>query len=171
MLGWFLTGVLASYVLNNEGCSRFIERYRTRMEKPLGWLATVVLLTAFLAGSSSILSGFLGYNVFPAFEQRNWFGIAAGFLVFSAVYARNSVYGAILRNRVLRSFGIIGYSAYLIHPLLIDVLGKLFVFYMGTSFTGFPLFVVATVLTWCVASFTYNVIEYPFLKRGSVRSV
>jgi peptidoglycan/LPS O-acetylase OafA/YrhL len=170
MLGWFLTGVLASYVLNNEGCSRFIERYRTRMEKTLGWLATIVLVTAFLAGSSSILSGFLGYNVFPAFEQQNWFGIAAGFLVFSAVYARNSVYGVILRNRALRSFGIIGYSAYLIHPLLIDVLGKLFVFYMGTSFTGFPLFVVATLLTWCVASFTYNVIEYPFLKRGTVRS-
>ena len=169
MLGWFLVGIFVSYVLNNEGSANLINRYRESVEKTLGWIASLVLAAVFVMGSATILSGWLGYSVFPAFEHRPWFGIAAGFLVFSAVYARNSIYGTILRNRPLRSFGIIGYSAYLVHPLLIDILRRLSSFYLGVDATGFPLFVAATLVTWLVASFTYNLIEYPFLKRAGNR--
>jgi peptidoglycan/LPS O-acetylase OafA/YrhL len=48
---------------------------------------------------------------------------------------------------------------------VIDVLRKLSVFYVGLDLNGVPLFVLTTLVTWLVASFTYNLIEYPFKKK------
>ena len=166
-MGWFLVGICVSFILNHEHSAAVLNKVQHKLVKPLGWIACVVLVGIFVIGSATILSGLLGHKLFPAYEYRTWFGIAAGFLVFTAVYARNSVYGAILRFKPLRSFGIIGYSAYLLHPLLIDILRKLSGFYIGLDLTGVQLFVLTTLVTWFVASFTYNLIEYPFLKKKS----
>ena len=115
------------------------------------------------SGAPALIS--TGKIVFQNPYLRFGFPALAGILAFAAVYARNSVYGSILRFKPFRSFGIIGYSAYLLQPLLIDVLRKLSVFYVGLDLNGVPLFVLTTLVTWLVASFTYNLIEYPFERK------
>ncbi len=93
-------------------------------------------------GSATILSELLGRKLFPTMEYGSWFGIAVGFLDICGGVCPELRLRHNTRFKPFRSYGIIGYSAYLLHPLLIDVLGKLSVFYIGLDLTGVPLFVV-----------------------------
>lgn len=164
-IGWFLAGICVSYLLNHKPFRDTLDVRRTAFEKPLGLAAVAVLTGVFVFGSTTIMYAWLGHRIYPSIEFKVYFGLASAFLVFAAVYARNSVYGSLLRFKPLRSFGIIGYSAYLIHPLLLAIIKKLSLFYLGVPIQGFALFAATTVVTWVVATFTYNLIEHPFLFR------
>lgn len=164
-VGWFLGGICVSYLLNHAEGQGHLERLGEGVRRPVGWLALVILVGVFVCGSVTIASDWAGRRVNLAWDYKPYFGAAAAFLVFAAVYARNSAYGAVLRFAPLRSFGIIGFSAYLLHPLLLEVIRKFSSFYLGFVPTGFGFFAATTVLTWFVAGFTFSLIERPFLER------
>jgi len=164
-IGWFLAGICVSYILNHDVPMARLGRFQDSLKKPLGMAALLLLAGGFVMGSVTLSSEWAGNRMHPGFDFKSYYGLAAAFLVFAAVYARDSVYGAVLRFKPLRSFGIIGFSAYLMHPLLLELIKKTTTFYLGFPLAGFLLFATTTLLTWFVAVFTFSLIEHPFLAR------
>ncbi len=166
-MGWFLIGICVSYLVNSPVSRLWLASTQSRFAAPVGWIALLVLMTVFVSGSVTLASGWFGRTMNLAHQYRPLFGIAAGFLVFAAVYARDTIYGAVLRIGLLRSFGILGFSVYLIHPLLLDVLMRFSTYYFDYTLLGVRLFVATMLASWVVGTFTYNLIEYPFLLKRS----
>lgn len=166
-LGWFLAGVCVSYLVNTGHHRDVLDAWRDRFGSAVGIFATILLAALIVLGSVTIMSKLLGKPVNFALAYRPWFGLAAAFLIFAAIFAQRSIFGVIMRNKVLRSYGILGFSVYLLHPLLLELIMKFSTFYLGFRILNFGLFVATMLVTWVVATVTYNLIEYPFLKGRS----
>ena len=164
-IGWFLSGVLVSYLLNHESMQAPLARLRQCCGGTVGMLAMALLVLGFAASSVTIASAAFGERVNLVLQYRVLFGAAAAFLVFAAVVGSDSPYGRLLRWGPWRSFGIMGYSVYLVHPLLLEAARKFAGFYFGFRLTDVLLFLVVMAITWLVSLFTYNLIEYPFLSN------
>ena len=162
----FLAGVVISYVVNYRKFSIFLTTLPTVLIKIIGLLALATLLAVILLGSITLMEKVFDIKTFQAFQYRGLFSLAAAFLVFSAVIARQTIYGKILRWRFLRSFGILGFSVYLLHPLLLELIRKYVQFYFEYSITGFKLFIATLAITWIVSTITFNLIEYPFIRKN-----
>ena len=162
-IGWFLAGVLVSYCLNRENFLSFLKVSSAVTIQVIGVAALVVMFAMFLFGSTHYADLITGADRSFAHTAKSWYALGAAFLIFAAVTARNSLYGAFLRWTPLRSFGILGYSAYLIHPLLLDIILKFAENYHFNLPPGYFLFFTTLVFTWIVSTLTYNLIEHPFL--------
>ena len=169
--GWFLSGVLVSYLLNHYACRQWFSGFPESLSHLTGVVALIILIGSILAGSVTLAGQWYGRPLMLASVYREYYGFAAAFLVFAAVVARQSVYGWVLRWRLLRSIGIMGFSVYLIHPMLLELVRKFVQFYFDFRLVGYKLFIVTVMVTWFVATITYNLVEYPFLKKRTATRV
>lgn len=63
----------------------------------------------------------------------------------------------------LRAIGLVSFSLYIFHPLILNINRKVMEFYTGCSISGFPLFLSALIAGYIVVGFTYTHIERLFL--------
>ena len=120
----------------------------------------VVLLLLFLLGSTGRVWG--GHRVFAQLYFP-WFGAAAGVLLFLILAADGTPLNRILSFVPLRAIGVVSFSLYLFHPLVLNILRKALPYYCGYSFVGFPIFFATLFLSYLVACITYTYIERPFI--------
>ncbi len=90
-MGWFLIGICVSYLVNSPASRLWLASTQSRFATPVGWIALLVLMTVFVSGSVTLASGWFGRTMNLAHQYRPLFGIAAGFLVFAAVYSRDTI--------------------------------------------------------------------------------
>jgi len=160
-LGVFLAGMTASYLYYG-----IYEPLKKKCSDNYGvWLSFsfsgVVLLLFFLLGSTGKVWG--GHHVYAQIYFQ-WFGVAAGALLFVILAADKTPLVRILSFFPLRAIGLVSFSLYLFHPLVYNILGKAFPYYSGHSYVGFPIFFATLCLSYLVACMTYTYIERPFLR-------
>lgn len=161
-LGIFLAGVIASYLYYSIYFplhESYLQKYDSVIKPVSAWV-TVILLLFFLLCTTKAPWG--GQRVL-AREYFPWFGIAAGTLIFSILAARGTLIDRILSSVVLRAIGLVSFSLYIFHPLVINCLRKGVGYYSGYPISGVPLFVSTLVVSYIVACFAYTYIERPFL--------
>ncbi|MEM7194005.1 MAG: acyltransferase [Pseudomonadota bacterium] len=163
--GWFLVGVIASYTLHGQASKRFVFLYRPRIAALVGWFALLVMALMFLFGSVEISQQWFGSEKSLAKQWNFLFAVGAAYLVLAAVVSKNTIFGWVLRWLPFRSFGVVGYSAYLIHPLLLAVVIEVFRNYHQNLPSGLVLFLIVLTVTWIISVITFSFIEYPFLRR------
>lgn len=66
----------------------------------------------------------------------------------------------------LRAIGVVGYSFYLLHPVILINCNNFFKFYTGINLPNPILFVIALIFTYVASAFTYTFIEKPFLRSS-----
>lgn len=65
----------------------------------------------------------------------------------------------------LRAIGIVGYSFYLLHPIVLIITKDFTEKYFGFQLLGIPRFGVVLVITYFLSTITYTYVERPFLKK------
>lgn len=91
------------------------------------------------------------------------FGLAATVLLFSLLAEKRSFLARIFCHSGLRTLGVISYSFYLLHPLVLAFILDLNGYFLGLNLQGGILFLLTVCCTVPLAVLTYRLVELPFL--------
>jgi len=164
-LGVFLSGCWTSYFYFGW----FLKKYS--LQSPgggrgaWGWtMAGCSILILFLLFSNG---HFLGNS--QIYSQRFYalYGAAAAVLILSLLIGKTSSLARSLSLPFLRSIGVVSYSLYLLHPLILELILAVDNYFFNLELQGGVLFVLTSLISLPVAVFTYRVVEYPFLAPRS----
>ena len=150
-IGVFASGVLAAYAVHFHKASLL------RWQRWLHPLALGLFLTVLGATLILVSWHFLGY-MRPYYNFRFWsplYGMSFALFLLS-VYLGNPMTGW-LDSTLLRTWGILGFSVYLLHMFVIAIVNQ----------TGVPSpikLMISTVFVLVLAKITYNLIERPFME-------
>ena len=164
-LGVFLSGCWTSYFYFGW----FLKKYS--LQSPgggrgaWGWtMAGCSILILFLLFSNG---HFLGNS--QIYSQRFYalYGAAAAVLILSLLIGKTSSLARSLSLPFLRSIGVVSYSLYLLHPLILELILAVDNYFFNLELQGGVLFVLTSLISLPVAVVTYRVVEYPFLASRS----
>lgn len=161
-IGIFLAGIIFSYLYYQiyQPMAHKLARYKPAT---IFGFITFILIMFFLIASTERLWGGRRYFAQIYFQ---WFGIAAGALLFAVLAAQTTWINRVLSWAPLRTIGVVSYSLYLFHPLVLNCIRKGVDYYYGYYLVGFPLFISTFIGSYFVACLTYTYIERPFLNFG-----
>jgi peptidoglycan/LPS O-acetylase OafA/YrhL len=171
--------VSLQYLSNQFTVLWFIHELPVFMAGVLAYcLISSVRMNALWANSLGILS-LLAMILFayfpPPIDQHAGYALVFALLVLSAA---NSGLKLILHNRALRALGVVSYSAYFWHFLLLSLLNKWtahgfdpFGISINDHGFGFLLYFlpIMTLVTFVAAKFTYTYVERPMIQYGRGR--
>jgi len=151
----FLCGVLGAFIHKNQSAGAFISSHAKRISNT----ATVLLFVTLIISCAMVAFSFMGFHR-PFFNFR-WFSLGYG-VVFTMIILATSVSGLtrrIFEFKGLRFLGTVGFSWYLIHLFVIQMVNL----YISTP----PLRFVSSFLGCAVlSSLLYLGIEKPFIELG-----
>lgn len=152
-VGVFASGVLAAYA------AHFHQASILRWQRWLNPLALALFLTVLCATLIMVSWHFLGY-MRPYYGLRFWSLLyGASFALFLlSVHLGNPMTGW-LDSALLRIWGILGFSVYLLHMLVIAVVNQ-------TTLPPSVKLAVSTLLVLVVAKLSYACIERPFMEMS-----
>lgn len=160
-IGAFLCGSMFAYI----GFLMLSAQQKGRLgENPSSWFSGVglVLYCTLIALAANDLLAPQGFN--PA-RYPGIFSFLSGILILCAVLAGSSRFSAIVGCLPLRAMGLVSFSFYLLHPLVIDIVKSVnSVLFNRVHLSGYAMFVLAGILTYLLASITYTYIERPFIR-------
>ncbi len=161
MAGIFLTGVAAAFFYQFLQ-ERFSFSTQGRKVSTLCSIAGLLILAICLYMSNNTISGFRHVN--PQ-NHPALFGPAAALYILATLLSSHSYLDKIMNFLPFRAVGIVGYSFYLLHPKIIDIIRSA-VDYFGDYYpAGISLFILAGAATYLISLFTYSYIERPFIKK------
>jgi peptidoglycan/LPS O-acetylase OafA/YrhL len=160
-LGVFVSGCCASYLYFGW----YVEKHAGKRlgSKWRPWFSTIIgcsILGFFLLFSNGRL---LGNNLIYSQQFYGAYGVAAAILLLSLLIDKRSFLVRAFSWPFIRSIGVVSYSLYLLHPLVLQIILNLDNNFIGLNLHGGVLFVVTVFFSLPVAIFTYRFIEYPFL--------
>ena len=165
----FLGGSLASMVYGSPLLKKFKDNIV--LKYTLSISAVIVLLLLFLTSNYMIAT--LWHPLFPALPDNLrlngwrmpdvWFSLFLILLVSVTTYT-NTVASKFLQSPLLRHLGLLSYSLYLFHMLILKHLSKYY------ELKGEELFVAVLIITWVISIISYLAIEKPFLMFKSKKT-
>ena len=161
-VGIFVCGMLFSYLYHGIILKYDAFFLSSRQFKFWASLVGIVLLfTYILLGTDALRPGY-----YLPIKYPGWFGVAAGVMILLALVTSGRLFSGLLSWTPLRAIGLVGYSFYLIHPVMISMVGGMFNYYFGFGLGLGLRFILVLLLTYVVSALTYTYLERPFLKRG-----
>jgi len=160
-LGVFLSGCCSAYLyfgsyiqITHDRC--LVKRITDFFVK----MVPIVIISLFWALSNGFL---LGNNCIFAQQYYGLFGIAAAVLILLSALDQKSPLSRLLSLPLLRMIGIISYSLYLIHPLILNIIVQANSYFFNFFLPGYLLWLLTLLLSIPVAIICYKYIELPFL--------
>ena len=160
--GIFITGMAFSYLYHGVILQHKIAWLTSPRFKFWASIAGFTILACFILYSSDTL---FRNGYYPPINVPGRFGIAAGIIILLALMTSGHWFNKLLALTPLRAIGLVGYSFYLIHVVVISLVTNMWDYYFGYSIGPGTRFVLVLTLTYAVAALTYTYIERPFLKR------
>jgi peptidoglycan/LPS O-acetylase OafA/YrhL len=162
-VGIFVCGMLFSYLYHGIILKHGVAWFSSRRFKFWASIAGIALLFTFVLIITDIV---FKHGTLLAIRYPGWFGIAAGFLILLALLTSGRLYSSLLSWQPLRAIGLVGYSFYLIHPVMISLVTGMYDYYLGHGLSPGTRFIIVLLVTYIVSALTYTYIERPFLKRS-----
>ncbi len=91
------------------------------------------------------------------------FNLLASGLIICAMLGQGTLFTKILSSRILRGIGLVSFSFYIVHYIIIQLIKKSSLLYMGTVPNEYIVMILAGVISYCVSVLSYSYIEKPFL--------
>ncbi|HBT96668.1 MAG TPA: hypothetical protein DEB25_03010 [Desulfobulbaceae bacterium] len=132
-----------------------------RMPGNIGAALALALLIALVVLSAKLIP------VIKTINFLTWpasYGFLCGLLIFLAALSSGSMADRLLANPLLRWIGIVGFSFYLVHPLMLDMV-KGMALVWPVPLTSCSKFFLTGIATLVVSSFTYSFVERPFIHQ------
>ena len=161
--GIFIAGMAFSYLYHGVILQNRTAWLTSPRFKFWASMAGFAILAAYVLYSSDTMFS-KGY--YPPLRVPGRFGIAAGIIILLALMTSGHWFSKFLALTPLRAIGLVGYSFYLIHVVIISLVTNMWEYYFGYSIGLGTRFVLVLILTYAVAALTYTYIERPFLKRA-----
>lgn len=160
-VGIFLAGIIFSYLYYGVyEPSEFARNGREHHSRFLSWLGLAILI-GFMLGTTGRM---WGVSMVWGIAYDQWFGIAAGLFIFCIVAVRNTPLDKLLALLPLRAIGLVSFSMYILHPLVMQVIRKGINLYFGVLLNDLLLFVCTLTATYIASCITYVYIERPFTR-------
>jgi peptidoglycan/LPS O-acetylase OafA/YrhL len=160
--GIFLSGVLFSYIYHWLYKNSFFQRLdRRNFRRFCSFTGILLIFILILLSLHSIKS----LSFFNGLHYPGIFGFLAGFFILLVLLAGDSLLGKIMSFPPLRAVGLVGFSFYLLHPLLLSLCLNLAQYYFHLKLSALSLFIVTGISTYFLSTLTYTYIERPFLKK------
>lgn len=160
-VGIFLAGMIFSYlyygVYAPSASARSHGERNARIFSALG----ILLLLGFMLGTTGRM---WGKSMVWGIAYDQWFGIASGLFIFCIVASRNTLLEKMLAFLPLRAIGLVSFSIYILHPMVMLIIRKGIDHYFGLSLEDLPLFVCTLAATYIASCITYVYIERPFTR-------
>lgn len=160
-LGVFLSGCCASYLYFGWYVKKYAGHGLGSRWRP--WFSTIIgcsILALFLLLSNGRL---IGNNLIYSQQFYGVYGAAAAVLLLSLLTDNTSSLVRVFSRPLIRSIGVVSYSLYLLHPLVLEIILNFDNYFIGLNLHGGVLFVLTVFFSLPVAIVTYRFIEYPFL--------
>jgi peptidoglycan/LPS O-acetylase OafA/YrhL len=160
-VGIFLCGILFSYLYHGVIAGNTNRILQSGNFKSILSVIGIILLVCFiLLGRDTLFEP----KTFLANRHSGWFGLAAGMMILLVLMAPRTFYDKLLSWLPLRALGLVGFSFYLLHPIVISLVKGIQDYYLGYRMGVELQFFVIMIITYFFAAFTYSYIERPFLK-------
>lgn len=160
-LGLFTCGMLIAYIYATEHIS-LLSFSNSRFKK---WISMSGLLLMGVVALLSInpVTAYFGLGTNLAKTHVMLFGLASALILFCILLSHGTLLSRFFSLKLLRSIGVVGYSYYLLHPIVAWKIIEFSKFYTGTPVAGSRLFLATAMVTWLISVFTYSLIEKPFM--------
>jgi peptidoglycan/LPS O-acetylase OafA/YrhL len=168
MIGIFLAGMMFSYLYQWLGSNTLFQRMDRENVRRFCSTAGILLLIILIILSARLVPEIRSFN---ALRHPGIFGFLAGLFILLAVLANNTLLSRIMSFYPLRAVGLVGFSFYLLHPTLINFFRIEFMDFFNIRLSGPPMFILAGIATYVIATFTYTYIERPFLHSTAAGTV
>jgi peptidoglycan/LPS O-acetylase OafA/YrhL len=89
----------------------------------------------------------------------------AGVFILLTILAENSLLGRIMNFYPLRAVGLVSFSFYLLHPLLLSLYKEIIPYYFHFQPGNILKLIAVGGASYLVSTFTYTYIERPFLGK------
>ena len=160
MLGIFLIGICMAY-----GYQWLQGSYGGLLQRPgvrrlLSGCGLLLLVVCVLVSAHLVP----GLEHIDAVTRSGWFGLGAGLFILITLLSGNSLLNSIMNFLPLRAVGLVGFSFYLVHPMIISVVRGLSTYFSEYYPVEIPLFIMAGLVSYALSAFTYSYIERPFIK-------
>jgi peptidoglycan/LPS O-acetylase OafA/YrhL len=162
-LGWFMCGMLVAYVSGYVGSLEF--KLQPNQKTRLSAVGVFLLLGILVASSTYFVSLLVGKETRLPTDYKAAFVIASSILMIIILACPGTLLSRIFCFWPLRAIGIVGYSYYLLHPMIIDAVMEFSRQYFNYELLHGRLFVVSGIVTWLACLLTYSLIERPFLLK------
>ena len=164
MIGVFLLGVAASYFYHGIYInSSYLEEYSNRNSNIISILGILLIFVLLSFSMSKIW-----ISTTPALAKFYQYILSGGLslLILISLTVRNSLLDKMLSFKGLCAVGVVGYSFYLFHPLMIFATKKFSSIIYGYDYSSLWLTITAGISTYVLSIFTYSYIEKPFLNKS-----
>ncbi len=166
-VGVFLIGVLMSYIYN-WARDRFSCRVEGAGFRRFFSISGLVLLLICLLISAHIIPGTETVDIST---RPGWFGLGAGLFILFTLFARGTSLDRLMNLLPLRAVGLVGFSFYLLHPMMISCVRGITMYFANYYPVGILLFVLAGLASYTISAFTYSYIERPFIKSPDPKTL
>ena len=165
-IGIFASGIVFAYLFYYIAAHPVFLRLRKTTVRGICSVLGLLLFAAMLALSMKLVPTIHTWN---PFAKPGIFGFLSGLFLLLVVLAPKTRLSRIIGWYPLRAIGLVSYSFYLLHPLVIAAVKTAALeFFAIPSYTGYGMFVLAGLITYGLAICTYTYIERPFI-RGAGR--
>ncbi len=161
-IGIFIGGMLASLIFDE-----IMNRQKGHLSSGLMQFSSICSLILLLF-FSLLACGVFGTRVY-ALSYPYYYDILAAGLILSVSLSSGTFFSHLLTSTWLRAIGLVSFSFYIIHYLVIKLIESFFKFYIGITLNEITLFILAGIISYCAACFSYSFIERPFIRSPSVR--
>ena len=161
-VGIFLAGIIFSYLY--YGVYEPADWSIKKSNKTNTWFSLFGI--AILIGFMLFTTGRVwGKTMVWGIAYDQYFGIASGLFIFCIVVSRNTALEKILAFLPLRAIGLVSFSMYILHPMVVLLIRQGSSHYFGISLVDLPLFFATVAATYMVSCATYTYIERPFTRH------
>lgn len=159
MVGIFLIGVFCAFLFAylTENHRKLFENRVVQQSLSLfglGLFVVCMILADHLIGR---------FSAYDAVNRPGWFGIAAGTIILFTLLSEGRLLSRIMGWLPLRAVGVVSFSFYLLHPMMISCVRGTADYFFGYYPTGWVLFLLSGSVTYLLALFAYTYIERPFI--------
>lgn len=160
-IGAFLCGSMFAYVTYMA-----MARVKSKVQGPalsscFSTAGICLYFTLIILSANDLLAP-LGFNpaIYPGI-----FSFLSGILILCAILAGSSLFSSIVGCLPLRAMGLVSFSFYLLHPLVIDIVKSVnTVLFNRVELSGYAMFIIAGIITYVFSTITYTYIERPFIR-------
>jgi len=158
LTGFFLTGVCMSYFYYSN-YFKFFKKYGKLIANTIGLVIFIIILSS----SDGLLEHVFHKGLNYTWSHSNFYSYLSSLFLVCILLDKDSCIARIMSSHLLRAVGIVGFSFYLIHPSVLDLVNGICGHYLNVSPNKVLVFMLALIVTYLFSALTYSLIERPFL--------
>ncbi|WP_457576030.1 acyltransferase family protein [Desulfomarina sp.] len=163
-LGVFLVGIMMGYFYQKWDRIKYRGIFAL-----LGHPGVIFSMFLLAVSLPALRSFFAGHRVVETWVLEGIYPYLTGCLILGLSITERNRAQKFFAHSWLRAIGLVSYSVYLLHPVVLDLVKYIFLVYLNIQPNGVVKFLFTFILVFPASVMTYTYIERPFIRRVPVK--